>query len=415
MNDRDALYAAILAHPDEDTPRLAYADWLEENGEAEHAAFIRKDIEEAREPWGEATLRDFLRPAEEKTHFAPPSPVESHTDYSCSVGFHRGFASEVSVQFWNPGDENWLQRLPVLFHHAPIDEFSISGERNQIPHWDEFVTNPLFAKVRKLSLSLASRNEAQMRKLIDSPHSTALRELAISVDSEGAAMAFLRSRLVKQLTALNFTFHYASGPSDAAVKKLGTVLKQSSLRRLCLYESGQIWAGVRESLPETLEELVFLTHDFGIDGIEPFARSYRGKNLRALTFTGPLSEGDMQALAACPALSGLLRLELGECRLTSRAVQALAKSPHLGNLLYLGLSGNVVGDSGAVALAKSPHLTNLLGLAARSEGYTDRTAEAMLNATFADRLIYLDLFKPGRGISPHMKRKLGKRFKNVNV
>jgi uncharacterized protein (TIGR02996 family) len=30
MTDADALLAAILAHPDEDTPRLAYADWLDE-------------------------------------------------------------------------------------------------------------------------------------------------------------------------------------------------------------------------------------------------------------------------------------------------------------------------------------------------------------------------------------------------
>jgi uncharacterized protein (TIGR02996 family) len=31
MTDGDHLYRAILAHPDEDTPRLAYADWLDEN------------------------------------------------------------------------------------------------------------------------------------------------------------------------------------------------------------------------------------------------------------------------------------------------------------------------------------------------------------------------------------------------
>ena len=33
MDDGDALYRAILAHPGEDTPRLAYADWLQEHGE----------------------------------------------------------------------------------------------------------------------------------------------------------------------------------------------------------------------------------------------------------------------------------------------------------------------------------------------------------------------------------------------
>ena len=36
-----ALEAAIVAHADEDTPRLAYADWLDEHGDPDRAAFIR--------------------------------------------------------------------------------------------------------------------------------------------------------------------------------------------------------------------------------------------------------------------------------------------------------------------------------------------------------------------------------------
>jgi uncharacterized protein (TIGR02996 family) len=38
---RDALYAAVLAHPDEDTPRLALADLIEEQGDPARAEFIR--------------------------------------------------------------------------------------------------------------------------------------------------------------------------------------------------------------------------------------------------------------------------------------------------------------------------------------------------------------------------------------
>jgi uncharacterized protein (TIGR02996 family) len=38
---RDALSAAIIAHPDEDTPRLAYADHIEEHGDSPRAEFIR--------------------------------------------------------------------------------------------------------------------------------------------------------------------------------------------------------------------------------------------------------------------------------------------------------------------------------------------------------------------------------------
>jgi uncharacterized protein (TIGR02996 family) len=48
MSDEEALLAAIAAHPEEDTPRLAFADWLEEHGEAIRAEFIRVQVEVAR-------------------------------------------------------------------------------------------------------------------------------------------------------------------------------------------------------------------------------------------------------------------------------------------------------------------------------------------------------------------------------
>lgn len=47
---RAALIASILANPQEDTPRLVYADFLEEQGEVERAEFVRAQVELARLP-----------------------------------------------------------------------------------------------------------------------------------------------------------------------------------------------------------------------------------------------------------------------------------------------------------------------------------------------------------------------------
>jgi uncharacterized protein (TIGR02996 family) len=49
MTDADALFAAILADPADDAPRLVYADWLEEHGQPERAEFIRVQCELARD------------------------------------------------------------------------------------------------------------------------------------------------------------------------------------------------------------------------------------------------------------------------------------------------------------------------------------------------------------------------------
>lgn len=44
MDTGQQLFAAIMADPLDDAPRLMYADWLDENGEPERAKFIRDQI-----------------------------------------------------------------------------------------------------------------------------------------------------------------------------------------------------------------------------------------------------------------------------------------------------------------------------------------------------------------------------------
>lgn len=54
MSDtRAALLAAVRDKPDDDTPRLVYADWCDDNGEAERAEFVRLQVESARGHFGE--------------------------------------------------------------------------------------------------------------------------------------------------------------------------------------------------------------------------------------------------------------------------------------------------------------------------------------------------------------------------
>lgn len=44
MNERDALVRAICDNPDDDTPRLVFADWLQEHGEEARAEFVRVQV-----------------------------------------------------------------------------------------------------------------------------------------------------------------------------------------------------------------------------------------------------------------------------------------------------------------------------------------------------------------------------------
>ena len=48
MSERDAFLQAVCEHPEDDAPRLVFADWLEEHGDPARADFIRTQIELAK-------------------------------------------------------------------------------------------------------------------------------------------------------------------------------------------------------------------------------------------------------------------------------------------------------------------------------------------------------------------------------
>ncbi|MCS7269618.1 MAG: TIGR02996 domain-containing protein [Gemmataceae bacterium] len=48
MKELDLLLTAIMAAPQDDLPRLLYADWLQENGQVERAWFVRVQLQLAR-------------------------------------------------------------------------------------------------------------------------------------------------------------------------------------------------------------------------------------------------------------------------------------------------------------------------------------------------------------------------------
>src|SRR5215211_7281474 len=58
----EQLLRAVFEHPEDDAPRLAYADWLDESGgDPERAAFIRVQCKLARLPPGDARAAELAR------------------------------------------------------------------------------------------------------------------------------------------------------------------------------------------------------------------------------------------------------------------------------------------------------------------------------------------------------------------
>jgi uncharacterized protein (TIGR02996 family) len=148
--DWPAFIAAIIANPDEDTPRLVAADFLEENGEVDRAALIRIQCEIARleaSGLGKSLEMDELRKRErallhplsvdwqlwaafecpELVRVAPPTKTSSpldrmHVEGAERLTWRRGFVEEVNC----PAAE-WLRHGVAVRQRNPVLSVILTG------------------------------------------------------------------------------------------------------------------------------------------------------------------------------------------------------------------------------------------------------------------------------------------------
>jgi uncharacterized protein (TIGR02996 family) len=117
MTTADALLAAVIASPDDDLPRLVYADHLEEAGEETRAEFIRLQCAPAALRIRERVLRDahaadWLAPLRR-----PGEPLFTRRSHAA---FRRGFVEVV----WLPARE-FVKHADRLFDLTPVRELRV--------------------------------------------------------------------------------------------------------------------------------------------------------------------------------------------------------------------------------------------------------------------------------------------------
>ena len=125
MTEREALMRAVCDNPDDDTPRLVFADWLDENSGSEadraHAEFIRVQIESARLPGGEKkdTLEQHAKKLLTAHRGAWTAPLAEFGDgfFGNPFEFRRGFVEAVGMD-----PDTFIESAGELFALAPIRE-----------------------------------------------------------------------------------------------------------------------------------------------------------------------------------------------------------------------------------------------------------------------------------------------------
>jgi uncharacterized protein (TIGR02996 family) len=198
MTDGDALLRAIIESPDEDTPRLVYADQLDENGEHDRADFIRVQCQleqllrvRADRHQLEYRARQLLCISERVFRF------EGHLDER----LEQLSENWISLRGWA-----WVGGLPEAINHVGfrrgfIEEVGMSGRA--------FMTcaEEMFARAPVRHVTFSRTPTALLPILMTCPHLERLRSACFSEKAIGRRGAELLANcaFLSRLEALDLT------------------------------------------------------------------------------------------------------------------------------------------------------------------------------------------------------------------
>jgi uncharacterized protein (TIGR02996 family) len=351
-NTRDALLQDVCEHPDDDAPRLVFADWLDDHGEHRRAEFIRLQVALAGMDEYDQKRPDLLDREWEllavyrkRWQPGPSSPLGKHFYGSA---FRRGFFARIELPaaiLLEHGDE--------LLDEWPLEELKISDLKGQL---SAIAARPWLARVSSLNLSHNAITTDELRALFDSPWLGRLRRLTlrnITLTPEGMEL-LVRWPGLRRLTHLTLGNDYLGDRGTGLDNELGP----DWLRRLL--ESAQLSA---------LTSLILGGYGRG----------------------NQLTESDLALLAATPSLNSLTHLELACCGITADGFRALAKATGLPALRHLSAGWNSGGAEGLPALVASPLLGRLDKLDLSASGFAAADAVALAASPHLDRLRCLNL------------------------
>lgn len=204
-SDGDALLKVICERPREDTPRLMYADWLDEHGDALRADFIRFQIEFPK--WDSSHPRyaelmerdDTFEDARPKWSAALPRP--SGVKYVDHLHWDRGFVGW--AEFRNT--KAFAQHAEAVFAATPITTLEVNGVTAGTA--GRVLDSPLVERVSRLFLR-GPLGLSAVRRVAACEHLSQLEMLCVwgGCPDEGAE-ALAASSHLGALKVLSFSGH----------------------------------------------------------------------------------------------------------------------------------------------------------------------------------------------------------------
>lgn len=410
MTEQDALLAAICAEPDDDTLRLVYADFLEENGESDRAEFIRVQIELARTPaWEPLAVtckwqrRDYLTGAP----FFRTLPVVDQQGIAWNERpFRRGLGWHLDIRsllVWNHYEPHIIDRVPIgaihLWASSTIEQFR------------EFARSRLVGRLR--ALHLATNPVEPLRTLRDRPAARGITDIHFEQASSPGLPFVVEDLLASPLGQSVRGLHVRMG-YDSTGEFLEAIAPARQLERLSLINMG-LTGPLFERLLETdaarrLTELNLRGNPLGheslmicslptslrslevvrtVSGGSRMRRRIAGTNsLRRLDLSdNTLSPRVVWGWVESPILDGLRSLELARCGIDDASVRYLTSARFWPKLVELNLRDNPISEAGIRHLLDAPVPADLVALVL-TESRVESGLRTELSRKYGPRVVF---------------------------
>ncbi len=359
--DPAPLLAAIAERPDFDSPRLAYANWLEAAGQPERAEYIRLALaQDALPPNSPVRTAGSRRMNELQYRHAKTWVAERPKLDGVHWHLRRGMYEEVA-----------FDSLGAFDRHAE----AVFAQQVQVVRFSTLRSNRLFssphlANVRHLHLAYCNLNMEALTLLARCPHLTRLEgiELPSSLLMDVPLAALLEAPWLPNLRRLRVRGDF----------RARGVVRRAGLTALA-----------KSPNAARIEELELSAVGLGEEGMAALLDGPAWQGLRHLEVRGNnIGPEGLAPLLSGPGLPRLERLNVDRNRLGPEGTRRLARLPGL-RRLFLG--SNLIGNAGAEALAEEGTFTGLTYLDVSGNGIGDAGAKALANATNLERLEALEV------------------------
>jgi uncharacterized protein (TIGR02996 family) len=277
MTQDEPFLQAIVASPEDDAPRLIYADWLEERGDP-RGEFIRTQVALARmgmddQRWGRFMGRQSALLDEHRAAWLG----ESWNEALGGVRFRRGFVHEVAIhpRLLHQAAEDFFRHFPLV-RRVRFCETRGGGRelldfsRESKEYYADLLRLPYLAGLEALSLRGNHVGDEAVIALAGSPHVAGLKSLDLHHNGIGdtGVEALLASPYLTGLVELDFAENgFSWAALEALQRRFGEALRLTPPWQLVVVGSTAGWSRGLLVAAILRDESRARTRDEVIDGL----------------------------------------------------------------------------------------------------------------------------------------------------